>query len=117
HAVVERVPLRARLPVVAPAEDDSDRRFHRAGAGRRLLLGSAHGRRAPRLDPGRARLLDVRRALRHGADRCREGVSRTLERPRPCTAATRSSPRTISATRGTKRKAVLGTTRESAPLI
>src|SRR5439155_5032993 len=51
HPVLERVSLRPRLPLVAPAEDDPDRGLHRARARRRLLLGSAHGRRPPGLDP------------------------------------------------------------------
>ena len=44
HAVVERVHLRARLPLVAPAEDRAGGGGVGADPGRRLLLGSAHGR-------------------------------------------------------------------------
>src|SRR5947208_2398888 len=74
HALLERVSLRARLPLVASAEDDSDRLVHRARARRRLLLGPAHGRRSPGLDPGRPRLLVLRRALRHRSHRRGQGI-------------------------------------------
>src|SRR2546427_324203 len=47
HPVLERVPLRPRLPLVAAAEDDPDRGLYRARARRRLLLGPAHGGPAP----------------------------------------------------------------------
>src|SRR5262249_33067768 len=78
HAVVERVPVRTGVPVVTAAEDDPDRRLHRARPRRRLLLGPAHGRRAARLDPRRPRLLVLRRALRHRVDGCRERLASPL---------------------------------------
>src|SRR5262249_7817965 len=80
HAVVERVSLRARVPVVTAAEDDPHRRLHRARARRRLLLGPAYGRRAARLDPGRPRLFLLRRALCHSSHRRGEGLGALPER-------------------------------------
>ena len=47
-----------------------------AGRGRRLPLGLADGRRAARLDPGRAGLLVLRRALRLEPDRRGQGIGR-----------------------------------------
>src|SRR5256884_1440526 len=88
HPVLERVSLRPRLPLVTPTEDDPDRGLHRARARRRLLLGSAHGRRPPGLDPGRSGLLLLRRALRHRPHRRREGVG--------CVFVQRLPPRRVS---------------------
>src|SRR5207247_10729970 len=62
---------------------------HRAGEGRRLLLGLAHGGRAARLGPGRAHLLVLRGALRRRPHRRRrEGVTRSRERGRAVTMTT-----------------------------
>src|SRR4029434_2405620 len=74
HAVVERVHLRADLPVVAGAQDGAGRR--RVGADPRghLLLGPADGRRAARLDPGGPRLFLLCRVLCHRLDRLGERV-------------------------------------------
>src|SRR2546425_1276207 len=81
HSLLERVSLRARFSLVTPTEDDSDRGLHRARAGRRLLLGVAHGRRPPGLDSRRPRLLVLRRALRHGSYWRRQRVA-TARPPR-----------------------------------
>ena len=75
HAVVERVHLRAGLPVVAGAEDGAGGRGVRADPRRHLLLGPADGRRAARLDPGGPRLFLLRGVLRHRADRLGEGLN------------------------------------------
>src|SRR5947207_2167471 len=79
HAVVERVHLRARLPLVAREEDGPRRRRLRAHPRRHLLLGSADGGRVARLDPRRPRLLVLRGVLRHGPHRIREGLNREGE--------------------------------------
>ena len=84
HAVVERVHLRAGVPVLAGAEDGPGGRDFRADPRRRVLLGLADGRRAARLDPGGVRLLVLRRALRRRHDRKRERVQ--AEWPGSCSA-------------------------------
>ncbi len=49
HAGAERVPLRFDLPGQERGADGAGGRHHRADPRRRVLLGPAHGRRAPRL--------------------------------------------------------------------
>ena len=78
HAVVERVHLRAHVRLVVGSEDRPGRRRDRAGRGRRLPLGRAHGGRAARLASRRGHLLVLRRVLRVRHDRRREGVSRSI---------------------------------------
>src|SRR4051794_23977082 len=56
HALLERVRLRPRLPLLAGAEDRSRRCHLGADPRRRLLLGAADGGRAARLHPGGAGL-------------------------------------------------------------
>src|SRR2546426_1329641 len=74
HAVVERVHLRARVPLFARAEDGSGRRGLRADPRRCLLLGAADGRRPDRLGAGSDRLFVLRRVLRRRGDGKREGI-------------------------------------------
>ena len=70
--VVERVHLRARLPVLARGKDGAGRRHLGIDPRRRVLLGRADGGRAARLDPGRVRLFLLCRALRRQRDRLGE---------------------------------------------
>src|SRR5262249_32936450 len=76
HPVVERVHLRADLPVVAGAQDRPGRRRVRADPGRHLLLGSADGGRAARLDPGGPRVFILCRVLCHRPDRLGERIAK-----------------------------------------
>jgi ABC-type spermidine/putrescine transport system permease subunit II len=75
HPVVERVHLRAGVSVLAGAENGAGGRNLRAHPRRRVFLGLAHGRRAPRLDSGCIRLLVLRRALCRRHDRQRERLN------------------------------------------
>jgi hypothetical protein len=69
----------AHLPHQERGPDGTGRRRRRADPGRRLLLGSAHGGRAPGLGAGRAHLLVVRRLLRRRLHlRLGENLSRQL---------------------------------------
>src|SRR5439155_1493707 len=77
RVVVERVHLRADLPVVARAQDRAGRRRVGADPGRHLLLGAADGRRAARLDPGGPRLFVLCRVLCHRPDRLGERLKET----------------------------------------
>ena len=56
-------------------EDGAGRRRHRAGRGRRLPLGIADGGRAVRIAARRRAVFVLRRVLRLGAHRRRQGVS------------------------------------------
>ena len=64
--VLERVHLRARVPVEPGAEDRAVGVISELDPRRRVLLGTADGRRAARLDSRRHRLLVLRRTLRFG---------------------------------------------------
>jgi multiple sugar transport system permease protein len=64
--------LRARLSLLPAAEDGAGRRRLRADPGRCLLLGTAHGRGAAGIDPGRPHLFVLRRALCRRPHRGRE---------------------------------------------
>ena len=88
-----------RLLVLTAAEDDPDRGLHRARPRRRVLLGAVDGRSPARLDPGRARLLLLRRALRHGPyGRCQRVGDRRGLRPLPrCQARSSGFPSRSSA--------------------
>ena len=57
---------------------------HRAGRGRRLPLGRAHGGRAARLAAGRGPVFVLRRVLRLRHDRRGEGVSRSIRLQLKC---------------------------------
>src|SRR3954452_869735 len=76
HAVVERVHLRARLPVLARAENRAGRRHVGADPRRCVLLGTADGGRPVGIDTGRHRLFILRRALRRRTDRIGERLNR-----------------------------------------
>ena len=78
HAVVERVHLRAGVPVSPRAEDRAGGRDIGADPRRRILLGPADGRRAAGIDPGGDRLLVLRRALRGWPDGLGEGLTSPL---------------------------------------
>src|SRR6185369_2243500 len=76
HAGPERVPLRAHLPHHERRADGARGRHHGADPGRRLLLGTAHGGGAARLDPGGGDLFVLCRLLRRGPDlRLREKLT------------------------------------------
>ena len=60
-------------------QDGAGRRGHRARRGRRLPLGLADGRRAAGLAAGRDPVFVLRRVLRVGAHRRRQGVARGIE--------------------------------------
>ena len=74
HAVVERVHLRAGVPVLARTEDRAGRRHLGTGARRRVLLGRADGGRVAGIDPGRLRLFVLCRILRVRHHRIGEGL-------------------------------------------
>src|SRR5689334_18795043 len=76
HAVMERVHLCAGLPVFARAEDGAGGGHIGADPRRRVLLGTADGRRPVGIDPGRHRLFVLRRALRRRIDRIGERLKR-----------------------------------------
>src|SRR5665213_2856492 len=105
HLVVERVHLRAGLPLLARAEDRAGRGHLGTGARRRVLLGRADGRCAAGLDPGRVRLFVLCRVLRLRHHRVGKGIkswpaSRCAVSTRSTTRSTPSSTSTsTSATR------------------
>jgi hypothetical protein len=75
HPVLERVHLCADLPVVSAQQDRAGRDRQRVRRRRHLSLGLTDGGRARRLDAARHPLRLLRRALRFGNDRSREGIS------------------------------------------
>ena len=63
---------------VVGIEDGAGRRRHGAGRGRRLPLGLADGRSAPRLAAGGIHLLVLRRVLRRRIDGVGEGIAQEV---------------------------------------
>ncbi len=83
HAELERVHLRAHLRHRQQLAHHPGRRADAAHPRRRLLLGAAHGGCAARLDSGGARLLVLRRAVRHRPDRRRrQGMTTSIDERR-----------------------------------
>ena len=75
YPVVERVHLRAGVPVLTRTEDCAGRRHFGTGAWRRVLLGRTHGGRPAGIDPRRLRLFVLRRILRVRHHWIGEGLS------------------------------------------
>src|SRR5215471_5703180 len=74
HAVLERVHLRADLPAIDPEQDGAGRDRQRVCRWRHLPLGRADGGRVGGVAAARNSLCLLRRALRVGHDRSREGI-------------------------------------------
>jgi hypothetical protein len=78
HLVVERVHLRAGVHLLDREQDRAGRHPHRTGAGRRLSMGLADGRRPARLAAGGDLLFVLRRVLCLQPHRRRERVEFVL---------------------------------------
>ncbi len=81
HAVLERVHLRAHVPVLDAEQDGAGGDRERVRRRRHLPLGIADGRGARGLPAARDSLRLLRRALRFGDDRGRKGIGQGRRRP------------------------------------